>query len=255
MREFFRYESPYRTNVFMELSKLEFFMPIILLASAIFLLIYFRKVFINNKTLDRRVRYTVGIIFMMVYLSHYGLRFYHYGFDKLLLPFQLCSISMFLAIILIFTKNRTVYTFVLFAGVLGGIISLFTPIIGYDSTYYRYYQFYIAHSLLIITPIYFMVVHNYFPTKRSTIQAFLILQSLAIFMGVFNYFLNTDFLFIFVDPAKLEKFPAIKMFGGIPYYLILVEITGIIAFYLMFKLTTFICKLQNPVNEIKYRKA
>jgi hypothetical integral membrane protein (TIGR02206 family) len=238
----------------MELNKLEFFMPFIILIGLVFLLYYFKDTFRNNKKLDKSIRIGFGLFFLVVYSSHYILRYNLYGFDTIILPFHLCSVSMFLAIVLSFTKNRTIYTYVIFTGVLGGIISFLTPVIGYDSHYYRYFQFYIAHTLLIITPLYFMFVHNYFPTKKDTIYAFYILQGLAIFMGFFNYFMNTDFMFIFVDPNKIDKFPLIAKFGGIPYYLILVEVVAIGAFYLLYRLCSFIEHFEIRIKEIKYKK-
>ena len=53
-------------------------------------------------------------------------------------------------------------------------------------------------------------------------------------MVIFNYFNNTDFMFVFVDKAKIEKFPAISSFGGIPFYLIWVEITAIVLFTVIY---------------------
>lgn len=254
MKQFFDYQSPYRTGVFLELNLLEFIVPIILLFFMVFLIIYFKKSVLEQPGLESKIRKIIGVIFIFIYFSHYILRFALYGFDTIVLPFQLCSISMLFAIILIFTKNKTIYSFVLYTGVLGGIISLLTPIIGYDSHYFRYYQFYIAHTLLIITPLYFMAVHGYFPSIKDTVKSFLILQSLAIFMLIFNYFNGTDFMFVLLDPEKLTKFPMISKFGGIPFYLIWVELTGITLFYVMYKVTTIIKKYRF-VDDIEYKKA
>ncbi len=40
-----------------------------------------------------------------------------------------------------------------------------------------YYQFYIAHGILILTPIYFLFVHQYIPNLKETVKAFGILQA------------------------------------------------------------------------------
>jgi hypothetical integral membrane protein (TIGR02206 family) len=254
MRTFFDYRSPYRTENWIELSRLEFFLPILLIITFVILLYSYRNIFKSNELLDKRVRWYGGLVFTIIYGSHYVLRFLLYGFDTIVLPFQLSSISMFLAIILLFTKNKSVYTFVLYAGVLGGLISLATPIIGYDSGYYRYYQFYIAHGLLIITPIYFMFVHNYFPTKKDVINAFWILQGLIVFMGVFNVIFGTDFMFVFLDPSKIDKFPVIQYFGGIPWYIVPGEIAVFVAFYSMYKITEFIRVRIYVTGELKYKE-
>ncbi|MBU1020531.1 MAG: TIGR02206 family membrane protein [Firmicutes bacterium] len=242
MLEFFTYDSPYRTGVFMELSFLEKYGPIFLIIIGAILIAKYRNIFKKNPLLDRNFRIIIGIIFMVIYLSHYLLNFLLYGFDTIVLPFQLCSISMFLAIILIFTKNRTVFSFVLYTGVIGGLISVFVPVIGYDSTFYRYYQYEIAHAILILTPIYFIFVHDYIPNVKETIYAYLILQFFAKFMLVFNYFYHTDFMFVFLDPIKIEKFPVIEKFGGIPLYLIWVEIAAVVAFIISYQAVHFFTK-------------
>ncbi len=252
MTSFFTYTSPYRTGNFMDLNKAEYYLPIFVLFGLIILLYIYKDKFKYNENRDKRFRYIIGVALAVVYSSHYLLRFSLYGFDTILLPFQLCSISMFLAILLLFTKNRTIQAFVLYTGVIGGMISIFVPVIGYDSHYYRYYQYYIAHILLIITPLYFMFVHDYFPSKKETIKGFLILQAIATFMAIFNYFTNSDFMFLFLDPAKIDKFPVIAKFGGIPLYLLPVEIAGVSAFYLMFRLTQFIKSYQ--VKQIEYQE-
>ena len=227
--EFFTYLSPYRDEYiakygsWMQLNVFEKYLPLIILFTLIYLLFKYREVFRNNKLLDKRLRYSVGIIFVILYSSHYILRFSIYGLDPIILPFQLCSISMFTAIILIFTKNRVVYSFTLYTGVIGGLISLFIPVIGYGAEFYRYYQYTVAHGILIITPLYFLIVHRYYPSKKESVKAFLILQTIATFMMFYNYYNDTDFMFLLFDKSKITKFPMIKYFGGIPYYIILVE--------------------------------
>ena len=235
MSTFFSYESPYRTGNFIELSMFEYIAPFVLLVGLFLLLLYFRTELRDNVVKQRRLERITGTIFAVLYFSHYLLRFRLYGFDTIILPFQLCGISMFFAILMLFTNNRTIHAFVLYTGVAGGRISLFTPIIGYDAQYYRYYQFYFAHILLILTPLYFLLVKDYYPSKRATLQALGVMQALILFMGVFNVIFGTDFMFVFVDPAKIAKFPAIANFGGIPWYLIPGHMAVYAAFYLMYK--------------------
>lgn len=237
---FFTYESPYRTGQFIELTTLEYIIPFLVLFGLIGLLLYYRNTIRDNPRMMYLLERITGTVFIIVYLSHYILRFRLYGFDTIILPFQLCGISMIFAIILLFTKNKTIHAFVLYTGVLGGLVSLITPVMGYDSAFYRYYQFYIAHILLILTPLYFMVVKGYYPSKKETIVSFLVLQGLAIFMGIFNVIYGTDFMFIFFDPDKINKFPVIAQFGGIPWYLIWVELTGILAFIIFYQGTLFV---------------
>ena len=253
MKEFFTYTSPYRTGIYYDLNFFEWFIPILLVIVLAVLIFKYKDLFKHNKELDKKMRISFGIALAVLYSSHYILRFALYGFDTIVIPFQLCSISMFLAVILLFTKNRTLHTYVLMTGVAGGLISLFFPILGYNAMFYRYYQFMIAHGILILTPLYFMAVHDYIPSAKEVRISFYILQGLAIFMIVFNYYMNTDFLFLFIDPAKLDKFPAIALFGGIPYYIFLVEITGMLYFYGFYKVISFIYGRKDYQGKVEYK--
>jgi hypothetical integral membrane protein (TIGR02206 family) len=240
LKQFFEYQSPYRTDVFLDLNIYEKLIPILIIVVLGVLLFKYREVFQKDNKLDKITRYSVGVLLLIVYSSHYILRFSLYGFDTIVLPFHLCSIAMFFAIILLFTNNRTIFTFVMMTGIAGGAISLATPIIGYNSEYYRYYQFYIAHGILVLVPFYYLFVKHYIPSGKEIKYSFYILQAIATFMMVFNYYMNTDFMFLFFDPSKIDKFPLIALFGGIPYYIILVEITAIAYFYVTSLLVRFI---------------
>ena len=95
-----------------------------------------------------------------------------------------------------------------------------------------------------------MLVHDFIPSTKEIWMSFAILQSIAVFMVIFNHFMNTDFMFVFIDQDKIEKFPAISKFGGIPFYLIWVEITGLSYFFIVDRMIRFIEQKQ-VVKEIK----
>lgn len=248
MREFFNYQSPYRTNIFLELSLAERIIPIIIVMIIIYLLYKYKDVFKNNKQLDKKVRYTLGFLLFGLYSSHYILRFALYGFDTIILPFHLCAIAMAFAIYLLFTNNKTIYTFVLMTGILGALISFSSPVIGYDASYYRYYQFFFAHGILLITPIYYLFVYDWFPSKKEVIKGYIILQVLAKFMLLFNYVMGTDFMFMFLDPSRIDKFPMIEYIGGIPFYLIVAEIVIGLYFYGSYKLFSYLNKGKDSIT-------
>jgi hypothetical integral membrane protein (TIGR02206 family) len=236
MQEFFNYQSPYRTNIFLDLNVWERIIPFIVVIGSILAIVRFRTTLRNNRGLDKGLRYGFGVLLLALYVSHYALRFYWYGFDTIVLPFHLCSIAMAMAIYLLFTNKQTIFTFVLLLGVLGAFISYVYPVLGYDSHYYRYYQFMIAHGILFITPIYYLIVHNYRPSKKDIIQSFVIIQAIAVVLMVFNYYMDTDFMFLFLDPSKIDKYPVIQYVGGIPFYLVFVELLGMLYFYGAYRL-------------------
>jgi len=242
MTEFFNYQSPYRTGIFLELNFAELTIPLIIIGVIIYIIYRYKDRFRDNPGLDKKMRYILGTSLLVFYSSHYIFRFALYGFDTIILPFHLCGITMAFAIYLLFTNNKNVYSFVLLTGVIGSLISFMSPVIGYDSSYYRYYQFYFAHGLLLITPLYYFIVHKWYPKGKEVLNGFIILQVLALFMLLFNYINGTDFMFMFLDPAKIDKFPLIRLLGGIPYYLFSVELLGGLYFYGCYKLFSYLDK-------------
>lgn len=237
MREFFDYQSAFRKEVFLYLNLVERFLPLILLGVAIYYIYKYQEQIRNYKH-EKWIRYSMGILLFILFTSHYALRIAEYGlWDSINIPFHLCSFSMMLSIYLFFKKdNQTVFSFLLIAGILGAAVSLLYPVIGYSAAYYRYYQFFIGHSLLVIAPLYFMFVHQMRPSQKDVIQAFITLQALAVFMTIFNYYNDTDFMFLFIDPAKIKNYDVIRYMGGIPYYLIVVELLASAYFYGMYRL-------------------
>ncbi len=222
MRGFFNYESFVRMDNPVDMNIIERIIPILVIGFVIYVIFRYKDVLKSDK-IDKIIRYLFGSIFLIVYSSHYILYINMYGWnDTIILPFHLCGMAMFLAIILIFFKTRKLHAFVLVAGGLGALVSLAYPILGYNSMYYRYYQFYIAHGLLLITPIYFMVVHDYMPKVKDFKESYYIMLVLAFFIVVFNSIFGTDFWFLITDPAKITLYPMIKYFGGIPYYIVTV---------------------------------
>ena len=154
---------------------------------------------------------------------------------------------MAFAVYLLFTNNKAVYSFVLLTGILGSLISISSPVIGYDSSYYRYYQFFFAHGILLITPLYYLIVYKWVPSGKEVLTGYIILQVLAKFMLLFNYVMGTDFMFMFLDPSKIDKFSMIKYIGGIPYYLLVTEVVIGLYFYGSYKLFSYLNKRKKEV--------
>ncbi len=66
-------------------------------------------------------------------------------------------------------------------------------------------------------------------------------------MLLFNYVMGTDFMFMFLDPSKIDKFSMIKYIGGIPYYLLVTEVVIGLYFYGSYKLFSYLNKRKKEV--------
>ncbi len=139
-----------------EITLIEKIIPIFILIVLIITLYINRDKVRNNKLLDKKIRYYCGIISLIFLSIYYILEWCSNGITVFNLPLHICFISNILCIILCFNKNKKIFNFVVFTGILGGLSSLLAPELDLSFKYFRYYQFMICHISIIIIPIYFM---------------------------------------------------------------------------------------------------
>ena len=135
--KFFTYESGYfETEQFGYLH----FIALGVFALLITALILFRKKLKNPKT-DKTVRYTATVIAVLLE-AFYHIMNYIYGNDFVvnIIPFELCSISLWMSVILCFSGNKKIFE-VLYFFAIGAIASIMVPNInGLGPDRLRYYH-------------------------------------------------------------------------------------------------------------------
>ena len=127
-------------------------MIIIFLVLMVLFFVFNKKLFQNKY--EERIRHGFGY-FLIVLEIFYAIITIVDG--SVYLPLHLCAISYYLTIILLFTKSEKVFNVLFFTGIIGGIVTFAIPEL--DHAYYnrfRFYQFIIAHTAIMIVPIYFL---------------------------------------------------------------------------------------------------
>lgn len=111
------------------------------MAAAIVLgVVIFRKSLRTTRS-NRSVRYALVAVLVGCELSlqvWYGLTD-NWGLYSL--PFQLCSIMMWLSALLLLTRNRKLYEITFFLGIMGAMQALLTPNLDADFPQFRYFHF------------------------------------------------------------------------------------------------------------------
>jgi hypothetical integral membrane protein (TIGR02206 family) len=102
------------------------------------------------------------------------------------LPLQLCTMTLWLSVVLLLTRNRKLYDAAFLLGVLGAVQALATPNLDFTFPHYRYFEFFIAHTLIIGAAVYMTAVVGYRPNFRSLLRAWAWLNVLALPAGVAN---------------------------------------------------------------------
>lgn len=211
---FFDYHSPYIFHAY-SIAHLIQIAILIILSLLLFAMRFYIK---GNTSAKRAIRYTlVGILIM----SEVTLNIWYVSQGvwntQTSLPLELCSVTLLLAIVMLFTKSRLLYSIVFFAGITGALQAILTPSLDYAYPHFRFLQFFIAHIAIILSALYMTWAENYKPTWKSIGVAILFLNILAIVIGIINYALGSNYMFLMRKPLT----PSIlDLLGPHPYYLL-----------------------------------
>jgi len=190
----------------------------VVLAAAI---IGFRKL-LRRPQADRIVRYILAALLVSSEISLYVWYEVTDNWGLHSLPFQLCSLMIWVSAALIATRSRRLYEIAFFLGILGAMQAIMTP--NLDATYpqFRYFHFFLAHAAIIAASVYMTAVAGYRPTIGALFRALGWLHVLAIPAAVANAVSGTNFMFL---ARKPETGSLLDLLSPWPWYLL--ELEGI----------------------------
>ncbi len=139
------------------------------------------------------------------------------------LPFQLCSITVWLsaAVMLLGSRGRRLHDIVFFLGLLGALQAMLTPNLDYTFPHFRYYHFFFAHIGIIAVGVFIVAVDRYRPTLRSAGKALLWLHVLAVPGAIANWMTGSNFMFL---ARKPDTASLLDLLAPWPWYLLQLEV-------------------------------
>jgi len=153
------------------------------------------------------------------------------------LPFHLCAISYILTIVLLLTSSEKIFNLVFFTGIIGAIVTFAIPDLyhaGYNR--FRFYEFIIAHTTIILVPIYYFTNYKYTITLKKTINAIIITNILGFSMLPINILLrntgiseDANFMFTMGPPEDVES-----VFGTFPWHILSFELVLLVSFFALY---------------------
>jgi hypothetical integral membrane protein (TIGR02206 family) len=152
------------------------------------------------------------------------------------LPLQLCGISNLIGCFILFIpKNKTLFEFFYYAGIIGAIQAFLTPQINnFDGTNYEYIEYYISHGGILLLPIYMFNNLGYKLRKFSWLKVLIYLNILLIFIMPLNFKINSNYMYL-AYPPNVDN-PLI--IGEWPYYIMCWEIIIVIFTYTLYVIST-----------------
>lgn len=136
------------------------------------------------------------------------------------LPFELCTMTLWLSVIMLLTRSRRLYNVVVYLGTLGALQAMLTPDLVEAFPQFRYFHFFLGHIGIIAASVYMTAVERMRPTLRSLPVAVLSLHLLAIPGAIMNIFTGTNYMFL---ARKPEGGSLLDLLGPWPWYLLELE--------------------------------
>jgi hypothetical integral membrane protein (TIGR02206 family) len=193
--------------------------------------LYFRRIW--GDTQKRRFRRSLAaILFLNEIAWHVWAAYWGIWNIQTMLPLHMCSVVVWLTMVMLLTKNRSLYEISYFLGIGGALQALLTPdITGYGFPHFRAFNTFLAHGLLVAVPVYMTLVEGYRPTLESLKRVFIWTNIYMIFVFFLNLVLGSNFLFIAYKP----DFPTLlDLLAPWPWYIIQLEVVGFLILFILY---------------------
>src|SRR5690606_7291799 len=175
---------------------------------------------LRDSRVNRRVRIIIALVLGASELSLHVWYALTDGWGIDTLPFQLCSIMVWLSAAALLTRVHKLYDAVFFLGLLGALQAMLTPNLDYGFPHFRYFHFFIAHIAIISASLFLLLVERYRPTFGSVMRALLWLHVLAIPAAITNMAAGTNFMFLARKPSTPSL---LDLLAPWPWYLLQLE--------------------------------
>lgn len=143
------------------------------------------------------------------------------------LPLELCSISLIVVILLLWTGKKQLIDFVFFAGIGGALQAMATPVLDIGFPHFRYFHFFYIHISIILTALYFTWMKGYRPTFKGMMKTILALNLLLPIIMAVNALTQGNYMFLREKPLNGSL---LDFLGPYPWYILSLEGVALIIF-------------------------
>ena len=210
MRDFFSYFFGAGTEQEFSLFTLAHFVPILLLIGTLFLLYRYRKA-LKNSPYETNLRYILGFALIICDMSYYWRLAacpWLSGGPAENLPVGVCAWSVIFCSFMIIGKSQRLFDIAYFWLLSGSLFALLTPtVLTYcGPTRFRYYQFWLEHTLGYVAIFYMIFVHGMRPNRRSIVRSYCALLALSVLAAWINSMIpGANYLYM----ARPESAPSV----------------------------------------------
>lgn len=150
------------------------------------------------------------------------------------LPLHLCTLAVPLSAVMLAWRSYRLYEVLYFWGFAGSTQALLTPDLttsGYNFPHFVYWIFWTSHGVILWVVLFAAAAWGYRPTWGSILRVVIITNVFMLYVGLMNRVTGGNYMFI----ARTPEFPSlIDYLGPWPWYILPLQLLGILAFVLIY---------------------
>jgi|SRR5690554_4350743 len=210
-------------------------LPIIFMIIIIVLIYKYRETIRTNKKFEYKLRFWLSFVVAMVNMSLYWLYTY-IGIDiTTSLPISVCQTVMIFSPFLLLTKSQRLFEVFYYWGLCGTTNALITPAVldNYGPTKYRYYQFWIGHTGIVIIIFYCLFVLQMKINFKSLIRSITWLSLFSV-LAIFANSTITGANYLFLSGSEKGSSILDLLPTYLPYRIIILFVLVALLFFIAY---------------------
>jgi hypothetical integral membrane protein (TIGR02206 family) len=180
---------------------------------------------------SRVIRFGLAILLCVTSVSYYA-NFAMHGSRMFPnhMPLELCDDSLWLVIAALLTLKPAIFDVAYYWALAGASMSLLTPNMVNPPAFIAI-QYFADHGLIVVATLYLVWSRQARPRPGSVARAMVALNVVAAFVGTFDYFFKTDYMFLRAKPPTASL---LDILGPWPWYILSCEGVGTGLFLLLY---------------------
>jgi hypothetical integral membrane protein (TIGR02206 family) len=189
----------------------------------------------DSPKVTRTLCYLLGATLLANEVGHWGYRLATVpDFNDILrkyLSLHICGLAVFATALALLFRHQILYETAYFWGLVGTLNAIITPgglEVGFPK--YRFFQYFIAHSGIVVGVLFATLGLRMRPTLRSLFRSFLILNVYMVAIAGINLLLRANYMFICKPPDTESPF----FFAPWPWYIPILDGVTFVLFFIAY---------------------
>ena len=186
----------------------------------------------NSLKARQYICYGLALFLLAMELFNYVFTVTHNGFEYALqhqLPLHACGMAVYLTAYMLITKKQVIFEIAYFWAFGGTTQAILTPAVTAGFPSYRFFQFFIAHSAVIVGVCIAVFGLKMRPRLKGLWFTYALTWLLVFVVGGINTLLDTNYMYLCNPPAGLSPFYFLQW----PWYILFQSVLALVLFFLL----------------------